>query len=845
MDKKSIGAKKSRSLFVLMVGIADYSEKFGKLPGSINDITDLEAYLTSYCKNKKHIVLDIRKLENEKATRSGVIEAFSHFDAAENDDICLFYFTGHGSRKIAPNEFRVGQNEYNETMVCYDIGQEDYMLIDKELSYLIAKYSHGKENLHFLVVSDCCHSGSNSKSVLYKTKTVPIDKKEKKLLSYYGYEDYLKNKVDGKLKVSSPIGNHLHLAACHSSQKALQRPFEVEGKTIYRSIFTHSLLQVLKDTDGKLSYQSLINKIKVHTKSLAPDQTPQLAVIGLDPKVKKSSFLEGILDNAEPIWQVSYDSREGWIINIGSIHGLTSGDIVVLESAPVQLSKINTNYSKLLPSFTQYRWMNQKNIYDASILFNKHQSEKIKLTFSPDCADIAKDLFSKILSEKQSPYVDLVYDGAGFVIHARENYFALAYPDSLKPIFKRVFGFNTWGGILFLNQIETMAKWFQITKLNAKKTTINEKDILVTLERVNEPFRYNYSDLSTIEEINTWDNDNIFRYHYEILPGGSLWHGPAFRLKITNTSTQKIWVGALYCGSDFDFNEDKEKTLLYSITSRFLEPVILEAGKSIYLEDVFINPTDQKKSFIKTISLHVLDDYFDQGYNEINDIIKVFASRDEFDLAYHNLKGLEMDPLKMSIVRPAMTEREMPSNWRSFDIPITIVRPKDHGKVPKNGEIDLGALSLKEHPDFSANLILSTFKELKRGVSEKNKVILPPQDYFSSDLFELFEITEGLGEIEGRSVIEMYNGLNIQSVSKSSPVILKINESLSESECIIPIGYAYRKKNYYQKIGYSEGDHVYINKLPNSSPSAINEMGNSIKVLFIKGKANNLKQLKV
>src|SRR5690606_19368727 len=123
----------------------------------------LKTYLEDRFGNER-FQLHLRVLENEAATRAGIIAGFDHFQSAVDGDSCLFFFAGHGSWFEAPEAFwDVESDRRNETLVCYDSRLEGGRdLIDKELSYLIWRATKDKD-VHFLAVTDCCHSGSNTR----------------------------------------------------------------------------------------------------------------------------------------------------------------------------------------------------------------------------------------------------------------------------------------------------------------------------------------------------------------------------------------------------------------------------------------------------------------------------------------------------------------------------------------------------------------------------------------------------------------------------------------------------------------------------------------------------------
>ena len=100
----------------------------------------------------------------KSATRDQVISGFDFFGAATDGDICLLYYSGHGSRvESLEGMTALAPNGVLHSMVCHDSRAEGGMdLVDKELSYLIWKTVEGKD-VHFVSIMDCCYAKTNTR----------------------------------------------------------------------------------------------------------------------------------------------------------------------------------------------------------------------------------------------------------------------------------------------------------------------------------------------------------------------------------------------------------------------------------------------------------------------------------------------------------------------------------------------------------------------------------------------------------------------------------------------------------------------------------------------------------
>src|SRR5436190_23398866 len=103
----------SQKIYAVLVGIDKYSS--APLSGCVNDI---EAVNASLLNNYSGDELSILKLTDEAANKQSILKAFDHFDRAANDDTCLFYYCGHGTNLVPPEEF--SYEPALQALVCQD-----------------------------------------------------------------------------------------------------------------------------------------------------------------------------------------------------------------------------------------------------------------------------------------------------------------------------------------------------------------------------------------------------------------------------------------------------------------------------------------------------------------------------------------------------------------------------------------------------------------------------------------------------------------------------------------------------------------------------------------------------
>ena len=164
-------------IYALLIGINEYlneADGMRRLSGCLNDMMNFQSYLIGG--PFKVPEAQILTIFNEKATKAAIVKAFkSHFANATKDDVCIFYFSGHGVRQYANDGFKIGSiNGALECLACYDTDFDGHNLIaDKEQRWLIHQLYQNSGGCHILTLFDCCHSGDNTRAVAKNTDSDP------------------------------------------------------------------------------------------------------------------------------------------------------------------------------------------------------------------------------------------------------------------------------------------------------------------------------------------------------------------------------------------------------------------------------------------------------------------------------------------------------------------------------------------------------------------------------------------------------------------------------------------------------------------------------------------------
>jgi hypothetical protein len=138
----------------LLVGINVYPEPRNELRGCINDILDMEHFISD--SHKVYAPENIKKLTDRDATKKGILTQIQWLlEGAQPGDQLLFQYSGHGAQ-IPTHDAALEKDGLDEIICPYDFdGSSATAFRDKEFAQLFAAVPHG---VHFVWVSDSCHS---------------------------------------------------------------------------------------------------------------------------------------------------------------------------------------------------------------------------------------------------------------------------------------------------------------------------------------------------------------------------------------------------------------------------------------------------------------------------------------------------------------------------------------------------------------------------------------------------------------------------------------------------------------------------------------------------------------
>ncbi len=195
----------------------------------------------------------ITLLQDSQATRLGIENAISTMASnSDDDDICLFFFSGHGGQAnldFSPIDETDGKDEY---LVCWDSNSSDYSgdYMDDDMGITLGLISGTT-----VVMLDSCHSGGHLKAVSKEesSEKIPVPRKIKFVRKPFELATGAVNVGDGfasdlvdrtnNLKDAGDQSDIIILTACDDDETSAENGILRHGE------FTYFLLLGLKSND--------------------------------------------------------------------------------------------------------------------------------------------------------------------------------------------------------------------------------------------------------------------------------------------------------------------------------------------------------------------------------------------------------------------------------------------------------------------------------------------------------------------------------------------------------------------------------------------------------------------
>lgn len=888
-----------KTIYAVIIGINAYPRN--KLYGCVNDALSIHDFFSQLVHANPDIEdyqpklliaphpEDADTLDNycvgpddyEAPTRTNIIQAFSHFKQAkpEREDICVLYYSGHGSFQGAPPVFwDLKSGKQVETLVCVDSrtpGGRD--LVDKESAYLLwdalhdkVSYEEGQPGVHTLLIFDCCHSGDNTRdgSTQVRNRMETPNATETPLAEYQGFAGELSRGDNSEQRYLTALNKwrtqrYVHLAAARESETAKETTLD----GMPSGIFTYSLLKTLRNGGLKLSYKELIERLKVMVRNRVDEQIPVL--FSTETSDENMTFMGGGLKDPSAEFPVSYNEETAsWLMHAGANAGIVPSSSVGTtrvrvsrkgqEGSGIEADVMSVGPGECTLDGEAFSADDQRH-EDWVGVISSMAIPVITVGFDSDVSESDRNKLLDAIpkEEDQILYYRFVEeeDEAEYIVYHLKGKYVLAKKGSNVPVFKR-----NPDPEKFLLGVDRVGRWLRVLEMDNPDTFIDRGAVDIEIGVV-EGVKLRLSNLNTVSPKEEMKNPSNVVVNYRKVKGKAdedMQPGLKVRLRTTHTP---YYVAALYMDSQ------------YGIASNLESTEITPDGSGEWLK--FVNQGKEYRTL--PVSLH--SNYHKLGITEITDYLKIFVSDKPFPI-----RGWEQPELKLDdqLIEKGAKEKTrgmdldeeegsaLDGDWMCITIPIHVRRPllQQEQPIGKEGKksVSIGGAKIIAPAGFSAKVSAASDSEIKEMVNQVatrsadqaedlRKTLLPPPLVWGStpSSYDVFSRSVSAAAPDSQlSVLEL-TGVS-GDVSTENPLIFEPEEGIEDNEALVSFGYD-PNTGLYLPLGFSDDSgQVHIEHLPEATPGqivgdqSINErsLKGSIKLFFkkvvigaITGQTNN------
>lgn len=862
-------------LYATLIGINAYPRN--ELNGCVQDVLSIDRLLRDLCRRQAqpieyaplyllapHDVDKLRISDHERDTGVKIAyqspdfqnvsqKAFAHLKQAGPGDICVFYYSGHGSQCDAPPEFWGRKSDRkNETIVCVDSrsNPDARDLTDKEMAWLLWDALHhpdgSEKGVRAVVIMDCCHSGNNTRGDselpdAFRYRHAPAFNKKIPLTEYLGYNEGFYQIKDGEAQIRH--ARYVHLAAARDHEKALET-------SLNGGLFTGKLVEVLRAGGAGKTCRALLQNLIVSVRNRAEQQHPVAwAAIPADLDVP---LLGGQVQALKPSFELRFDPlQDRWILHGGRLDGLVpsrNGALTVIRvegsNVEAQVTAVENSYSVVEgPDLAR---LNQENETYSAVL-TRLASPKIKVALSQGVR--SRTAWTNAIQNAYQPDNHLYFEWASpeqaaYLVHITEQEaWGLTKAGSLVPLFKR-----ETNPVSFLNNMDALGHWLQLSELKNDFSGFQESDFIFRTEVI-EGQPLSYQNLNTVKgKVAAGLPDTITLSYQQ-------GRQPALRISIAlapHSTITECYVGALYLTSQFGVDPD----YISSDAGR-----LVRGGDPVQLR--WMEPKSKKDYSATPFQLD--PGYTSLGINEITGYFKIFVSNEPLDeLHRHRQDSLELDPGKPNFVMRAKDtglENEDTGDrmdWTVFTTRLRLIGPNKQKALLPGQVTDFMAFNIQAPEGFSAMVFAVTGDDQKsegdhpsygRNKGDSGQV---PADLWEHTLEDISAFPSGMNSsadnhIQVLELLPAEGVMDFPALQEGQELIITpafaSNWRSADAEdlesAIVPYGYD-PEAGLYFPLGYSdEQGRIHIRQLPPPTdgrwqPDGVRSLGGSMKLYFKK-----------
>jgi hypothetical protein len=247
----------------LLVGINKYPNPQNELRGCINDILDMEHFISET--NKVYAKQNVKKLTDRDATKKGIITQLKWLlEGAQAGDQLLFHYSGHGAQAPSLN-VKLEPDGLDEIICPYDFdGSNHTTLRDKEFAQLFAGIPKG---VHFVWISDSCHAEDLSRDLKIDKEIIY---RQFQGVTHYNHDKLSETTSENFNVITTPLNGAL-LSACASHE--LSADAYINNR--FNGAFTHYLIKNLMQYSDSKSMQAIVQLVNIDLDKNGYDQNPE------------------------------------------------------------------------------------------------------------------------------------------------------------------------------------------------------------------------------------------------------------------------------------------------------------------------------------------------------------------------------------------------------------------------------------------------------------------------------------------------------------------------------------------------------------------------------------------
>lgn len=783
-------------IYALLVGINDYPVHVGRLQGCLNDIANVEDYLSDF-----HSDAAVVTLRNADATYANVIAQFrQHLGQAGKDDVALFHYCGHGARATSSIELReFDRDNRDEGLVCIDSRDGDnFDLADKELALLLREIA--ANDPHIAMVLDCCNSGSGTRLVedgpQAGVRTTASIYPPRPLASYL--EGQFAEMLARAEPLTIPASRHLLMAACDRSQTAK------EDLDTHQGFFTTALYDVLRRSDQGLTYADLFvrSRAAVRRAIRDRDKTPQ------DPQFETYAgfdaywgFLGGGAQKSRPSYSV-YHGEGRWMAECGALHGLSTDPAVpvalILRDEPggkdvagsAQAISIGAQTSVIVPDFdadpaARY-WAEIASMPPAPLLIAFTGPDAVRTALETALAD--NPAHGAVLVDEGS--------GDGPILRVSGGTLQLAAKAGGPAIGSVALnGLAPGWAAPLLPRLLHIAQWQRTLKLDNASPKLNRAKVLA---------RFVETSADGTEQTHEGLEISL-AYRRKGPPNEGEWIIPRGTLQIANHTAQVLNYALIH------FSEDFGVTVLAN-------DQIAPGGE---FQTIMIDAA--RNSAMMNFTL----DHGDEGLERL----KIIVSTERMDDFRFTMAPLSVDRGIINDAELAEAEKIAMDDWFAIAINFHIARLVD-AIGAEAVSLAEGQVEILPHPAFTAQIALGTAPEPARAVGDYARLL--------DQLAATSLAPARLGGSRGAAVhsIELSDIGHPEALARQ-PLEMRITAPLADGEMLVPL--VHDGKHILLAGDFWQGNdgatHISIDHLPTlASPQAAGQrsIGSALKLYLFK-----------